>query len=68
MHVGLVLPGFIVTEGFPQAELTGRAATRWAVSTPEKAAEAIVRAAVKAKSSGGLPAAADIGTVPARFK
>ncbi len=44
VHVGLVLPGFIVTEGFPQAELTGRAATRWAVSTPEKAAEAIVRA------------------------
>jgi L-aminopeptidase/D-esterase-like protein len=30
--------------------------------------EAIVRAAVMAKSSGGLPAAADIGTVPARFK
>jgi L-aminopeptidase/D-esterase-like protein len=31
-------------------------------------AEAIVRAAVMAKSSGGLPAAADLGTVPARFK
>jgi L-aminopeptidase/D-esterase-like protein len=30
--------------------------------------EAIVRAAVMAKSSGGLPAAADLGTVPARFK
>jgi L-aminopeptidase/D-esterase-like protein len=31
-------------------------------------AEAIVRAAVRAKRSGGLPAASDIGTVPARFR
>jgi len=31
-------------------------------------AEAIVRAAVMARRSGGLPAAADLGTVPARFK
>jgi L-aminopeptidase/D-esterase-like protein len=31
-------------------------------------AEAIVRAAVMAKSSGGLPAAADLGTIPARLK
>jgi L-aminopeptidase/D-esterase-like protein len=30
--------------------------------------EAIVRAAVMAKTSGGLPAATDLGTVPARFK
>jgi len=44
VHVGLVLPGFISTEGFPQAELTERALTRWMVSTPEKAAEAIYRA------------------------
>ena len=34
----------------------------------EAISEAIVRAAVMAKSSGGLPAAADIGSVPARFK
>lgn len=31
-------------------------------------AEAIVRAAALAKSSGGLPSASDLGTVPARFK
>ena len=31
-------------------------------------AEAIVRAAVMAKSSGGLPSASDTGTVPARFR
>jgi short-subunit dehydrogenase len=41
VHVGLVLPGFIATEGFPQAELIARGATRWMVSTPERAAEAI---------------------------
>jgi uncharacterized protein len=44
VHVGLVLPGFVQTEGFPQRELLGRAATRWAVSTPEKVADAIVDA------------------------
>lgn len=47
VHVGLVLPGFISTEGFPQAELTERALTRWIVSTPEKAAEAIFQAGVE---------------------
>src|SRR6476661_9344896 len=41
VHVGLVLPGFISTEGFPQSELTAKPWTRWAVSTPERAAEAI---------------------------
>jgi short-subunit dehydrogenase len=44
VHVGLVLPGFISTEGFPQAELTAKPWTRWAVSTPERAAEAIHQA------------------------
>ncbi|HEX4563342.1 MAG TPA: SDR family oxidoreductase, partial [Solirubrobacteraceae bacterium] len=38
VHVGLVLPGFISTEGFPQRELTERPQTRWIVSTPERAA------------------------------
>jgi short-subunit dehydrogenase len=46
VHVGLVLPGFIATEGFPQAELTARPWTRWAVSTPEQGAEAIYRAGI----------------------
>jgi len=44
IHVGLVLPGFIATEGFPAAELRERVLTRWVVSTPEKAAEAIFEA------------------------
>jgi len=44
VHVGLVLPGFVATEGFPQEELMGRRLTRWVVSKPEKVAEAIVDA------------------------
>jgi short-subunit dehydrogenase len=44
VHVGLVLPGFVATEGFPQSQLTRRAATRWIVSTPEKVADAILDA------------------------
>jgi uncharacterized protein len=44
VHVGLVLPGYVATEGFPAAELTARAATRWMVSTPDVVAEAIMDA------------------------
>jgi uncharacterized protein len=50
VHVGLVLPGFIETEGFPAAELRARRLTRWAVSTPDVAAEAIYEA-----GPGGRP-------------
>jgi short-subunit dehydrogenase len=42
VHVGTVLPGFIATEGFPASELRARVATRWIVSTPERAAEAVL--------------------------
>jgi short-subunit dehydrogenase len=41
VHVGLVMPGFIRTEGFPATELREKALTRWIVSRPEKVAEAI---------------------------
>jgi short-subunit dehydrogenase len=51
-HVGLVLPGFVATEGFPQREMLSRAATRWAVSTPEKVAEAIVDAGPGGRAGG----------------
>jgi uncharacterized protein len=57
VHVGLVLPGFISTEGFPQAELTERALTRWIVSTPEKAAEAIYETGVQRKAERYVPRA-----------
>ena len=39
-----------------------------AESMSDALSEAIVRAAVHATSSGGLPAARDLGTVPSRFK
>jgi len=55
VHVGLVLPGFISTEGFPQAELTARAWTRWAVSTPEQAAEAICQASIGRRPERYVP-------------
>ncbi len=55
VHVGLVLPGFISTEGFPQAELTAKPWTRWAVSTPEQGAEAIFEAGVGRKAERYVP-------------
>lgn len=41
VHVGMVLPGYVQTEGFPASELREKALTRWIVSKPEKVAEAI---------------------------
>ena len=57
IHVGLVLPGFVATEGFPQAELVGRAATRWIVSRPELVAEAILDAGPGGRSERYVPRA-----------
>ncbi len=45
VHVGLVTPGFISTEGFTQAHLTGKAMTRWMVGKPDQAVDAILKAA-----------------------
>jgi short-subunit dehydrogenase len=50
VHVGLVLPGFVSTAGFPATEIRQRAATRWMLSSPETVAEAIVEA-----GPGGRP-------------
>jgi short-subunit dehydrogenase len=55
VHVGLVLPGFISTEGFPQSELTAKPWTRWIVSTPERAAEAIYEAGVERRAERYVP-------------
>jgi short-subunit dehydrogenase len=55
VHVGLVLPGFISTEGFPQSELTAKPWTRWAVSTPEKGAEAIYEAGIGRRAERYVP-------------
>jgi short-subunit dehydrogenase len=53
--VGLVLPGFIATEGFPARELLERRVTRRLVSTPERAAEAIVDAGLRGKAERYVP-------------
>jgi uncharacterized protein len=55
VHVGVVLPGFIATEGFPAQELRERAATRWIVSEPEVAAEAIVDASLRGRAERYVP-------------
>src|SRR3954447_20271558 len=55
VHVGLVNPGFVVTEGFPQDELTRSPATRWAVSSPDKVAEAILDAGPGGKAERYVP-------------
>lgn len=44
VHVGMVLPGFVSTEGFPQRQLVDRSLTRWLVAKPETVAEAIIDA------------------------
>jgi uncharacterized protein len=55
VHIGLVLPGFIATEGFPAAELREKALTRWIVSKPEKVAEAIVETGLRGKAERYVP-------------
>src|SRR3954462_8043274 len=44
VHVGLVLPGFVSTEGFPQDQLRKNPLPRWIVSKRSKVADAIVAA------------------------
>jgi uncharacterized protein len=55
VHVGLVLPGFIATEGFPATELREKALTRWIVSKPETVAEAILDAGPGGKAERYVP-------------
>jgi short-subunit dehydrogenase len=55
VHVGLVLPGFIATEGFPATELRQKAITRWIVSRPERVAEAILQAGPGGRAERYVP-------------
>jgi uncharacterized protein len=55
VHVGLVLPGFVATEGFPQRMLVDRVATRWIVSKPERVAEAIMDAGPGGRAERYVP-------------
>jgi len=63
VHVGLVLPGFIATEGFPQRQLVDSWRTRWMVSTPEKVAEAILDAGPGGRAERYVPRAYWLGAV-----
>lgn len=55
VHVGLVLPGFIATEGFPATELRANPLTRLIVSRPEVVAEAIVDCGLRGKAERYAP-------------
>jgi short-subunit dehydrogenase len=55
VHVGLVLPGFVATEGFPQRMLVDRWATRWAVAKPPTVADAIVETGLKGAAERYTP-------------
>ena len=57
VHVGVVNPGFIATEGFPQRMLVDRRLTRWAVAKPATAAEAIADAGLHRRAERYTPRA-----------
>lgn len=55
VHVGMVLPGFVRTEGFPATELREKALTRWIVSKPEKVAAAVYEVGPGGKAERYVP-------------
>jgi short-subunit dehydrogenase len=55
VHVGMVLPGFISTEGFPQDDIKAKAAMRWMVKTPDTVADAILSAGPGGKPEVTVP-------------
>ena len=55
VHVGLVLPGFIATEGFPATELRRHPVLRLIVSKPDKVAGAIVECGLRGKAERYVP-------------
>ncbi len=55
VHVGMVLPGFVATDGFPATELREKALTRWIVSKPTTVAEAIYEVGPGGKAERYVP-------------
>jgi short-subunit dehydrogenase len=55
VHVGIVNPGFIATEGFPASELRRHVLLRHIVSTPDRVAEAILDAGPGGKAERFVP-------------
>jgi short-subunit dehydrogenase len=63
VHVGLVLPGFVATEGFPQRQFLASRLTRWIVSTPATVAEAIMDAGPGGRAERYVPRPYWLGAV-----
>ncbi|HXZ99532.1 MAG TPA: SDR family NAD(P)-dependent oxidoreductase [Candidatus Binatia bacterium] len=55
VHVGLVMPGYVVTEGFPQLGRVGHPLWRWLLGTDRGVAEAIVDCALRGRSERYTP-------------
>ena len=55
VHVTLVQPGYVATEGFPQGKLQARPWTRWMVSTDAGVAEGIVEVWRRRRPEAYLP-------------
>ena len=55
VHVGLVLPGFVPTEGFPADALRRHSAWRWFLGTDREVAEAIVDCALRGRAERYTP-------------
>ena len=55
VHVGLVLPGFVVTEGFSQERLRRNRLTRRLLSTPDRVATAILDAGPGGRAGRYVP-------------
>jgi short-subunit dehydrogenase len=55
VHVGLVLPGFVSTEGFPQRQLVGHPLARLVVGKPEWVAEAVLDTGLRGKPERYTP-------------
>lgn len=55
VHVGLVMPGFISTEGFPQDGLRRHPLGRWILGSDRAVAEAIVECALQGRAERYTP-------------
>ena len=55
VHVALVQPGFVDTEGLPQRKMLARPWTRWMVTTEDKAVEGILEAWRRRRPEAYIP-------------
>jgi len=55
VHVGLVMPGFVPTEGFPQADRRRNPVARWILGSDRGVAEAILDCAMRRRAERYTP-------------